>query len=97
MVLSFGDAVHGFMLDPVNKKLNPFYIYLYFVFIFYFNAQAIGEFILTDPDMKVPQKGKIYSVNEGYESEWDDPIKQYVHNKKYPLVSMKNQTYQSLI
>lgn len=25
---------------------------------------AIGEFILTDPKMTVPEKGKIYSINE---------------------------------
>jgi fructose-1,6-bisphosphatase I len=34
--------------------------------------------------MRVPSKGKIYSVNEGYESQWDDAIKEYVHNKKFP-------------
>ncbi|CAG2173599.1 unnamed protein product, partial [Oppiella nova] len=61
IVLSMGDSVHGFMLDP-----------------------SIGEFILTDPNMRVPSKGKIYSVNEGYESQWDDAIKEYVHNKKFP-------------
>jgi len=26
---------------------------------------SLGEFILTHPDIKVPKKGKIYSVNEG--------------------------------
>ncbi|CAG2105246.1 unnamed protein product [Medioppia subpectinata] len=45
---------------------------------------AIGEFILTNPYMKVPSKGKIYSVNEGYESQWDPVVKEYVHSKKYP-------------
>ncbi|XP_054160644.1 fructose-1,6-bisphosphatase 1-like [Oppia nitens] len=45
---------------------------------------TIGEFILTDPNMRVPQKGKIYSINEGYESQWDDVVKEYVRSKKYP-------------
>lgn len=36
--------------------------------------------------MKIPSKGKIYSINEGYESEWEEGVKQYVHNKKYPKV-----------
>lgn len=26
---------------------------------------SIGEFILTDPSMKIPEKGNIYSINEG--------------------------------
>ena len=65
LVLSLGDGVNGFMLDP-----------------------AIGEFILTDANMKIPQRGKIYSINEGYESEWDAAVKDYVKEKKYPTVSL---------
>jgi fructose-1,6-bisphosphatase I len=45
---------------------------------------SIGEFILTDPNMRIPNRGKIYSVNEGYESLWDEAVKQYVKDKKYP-------------
>jgi len=45
---------------------------------------AIGEFILTDPDMKVPSRGKIYSINEGYAALWDPPIVEYLESKKYP-------------
>ncbi|KAI9586687.1 fructose-1,6-bisphosphatase 1 isoform X2 [Glossina fuscipes] len=45
---------------------------------------AIGEFILTEPNMRVPEKGKIYSINEGYASEWDSGIFQYVAAKKDP-------------
>lgn len=26
---------------------------------------SIGEFILTDPNMRIPEKGNIYSINEG--------------------------------
>lgn len=26
---------------------------------------SLGEFILTDPNMKIPEKGNIYSINEG--------------------------------
>ncbi|XP_074598023.1 fructose-1,6-bisphosphatase isoform X2 [Brevipalpus obovatus] len=48
---------------------------------------SIGEFILTDPDMKVPRRGKIYSINEGYEAQWDDVVKEYVKNKKHPKVT----------
>jgi fructose-1,6-bisphosphatase I len=38
--------------------------------------------------MKIPNRGKIYSVNEGYESLWDEAVKQYVKDKKYPSVGI---------
>uniref|UniRef100_A0A1B6MN23 Fructose-1,6-bisphosphatase isozyme 2 n=1 Tax=Graphocephala atropunctata TaxID=36148 RepID=A0A1B6MN23_9HEMI len=45
---------------------------------------AIGEFVLTDPNIKLPAKGKIYSINEGYSYQWHPAIKQYVDRKKDP-------------
>lgn len=45
---------------------------------------AIGEFILTDPNMKIPSRGKIYSLNEGYEPDWDTALREYVKSKKNP-------------
>ncbi|XP_063829775.1 fructose-1,6-bisphosphatase 1 [Ostrinia nubilalis] len=45
---------------------------------------SIGEFILTDPNMRIPEKGKIYSLNEGYAAEWADGLKKYVQEKKQP-------------
>ncbi|KAI7697326.1 Fructose-1, 6-bisphosphatase isozyme 2, partial [Sarcoptes scabiei] len=50
---------------------------------------AIGEFILTDPDMRLKSSGKIYSINEGYENEWNDGVKRYVQSKKYPKPGQK--------
>ncbi|KAL0391819.1 UNVERIFIED_CONTAM: Fructose-1,6-bisphosphatase, cytosolic [Sesamum radiatum] len=34
---------------------------------------SLGEFILTHPNIKIPKKGKIYSVNEGNAKNWDSP------------------------
>lgn len=45
---------------------------------------AIGEFILTDLNMRIPDKGKIYSINEGYSYEWDKSVADYVESKKNP-------------
>lgn len=45
---------------------------------------SIGEFILTHPDLKIPRKGNIYSINEGNSSHWDEAITQYIHSKKFP-------------
>ena len=39
---------------------------------------SIGEFILSDDDVKIPDKGTIYSVNEGSYHSWDEGLKQYV-------------------
>lgn len=45
---------------------------------------ALGEFILTHPDMKMPKKRAIYSVNEGNTMYWEAPVKEYVESLKYP-------------
>ncbi|XP_042475079.1 fructose-1,6-bisphosphatase, cytosolic-like [Macadamia integrifolia] len=45
---------------------------------------SLGEFILTHPEIKVPNKGKIYSVNEGNAKDWDAPTAKYVENCKFP-------------
>ncbi|XP_050214549.1 fructose-1,6-bisphosphatase, cytosolic isoform X1 [Mercurialis annua] len=45
---------------------------------------SLGEFILTHPDIKIPKKGKIYSVNEGNAKHWDGPTAKYVENCKFP-------------
>ena len=45
---------------------------------------SLGEFILTHPDMKIPKKGVIYSINEGNAAVWDEPITKYIQEKKFP-------------
>lgn len=45
---------------------------------------SLGEFILTHPDIKIPNKGNIYSINEGNSLYWDDAIKEYISAKKNP-------------
>jgi len=45
---------------------------------------SLGEFILTHPNIKVPKKGKIYSVNEGNAKNWDEPTTKYVESCKFP-------------
>lgn len=55
LVLSTGDGVHGFTLDP-----------------------GVGEFLLSHPYMKIPEQGRIYSVNEGYSRYWDGPTEEAV-------------------
>jgi fructose-1,6-bisphosphatase I len=45
---------------------------------------SIGEFVLTDANMKIPEQGNIYSINEGYFSQWDSSVQEYVNAKKDP-------------
>jgi len=45
---------------------------------------AIGEFILTHPNIKIPTRGKIYSVNEGNAKYWDESCTEYFNSLKYP-------------
>lgn len=39
---------------------------------------SVGEFLLSHPDIKIPEQGRIYSVNEGYSSYWDEPTRKIV-------------------
>ena len=48
----------------------------------------IGEFLLTERDIKCKPRGKIYSLNEGYEKYWDEAIREYVKSKKFPEVCL---------
>jgi fructose-1,6-bisphosphatase I len=39
---------------------------------------SYGEFILSHENLKIPQKGKLYSINESYFDYWDEGVKNYV-------------------
>ncbi|KAG9298940.1 hypothetical protein G9A89_015962 [Geosiphon pyriformis] len=45
---------------------------------------AIGEFILTHPNIRIPKRGKIYSVNEGNAIYWDEACTEYFNSIKFP-------------
>jgi len=44
----------------------------------------VGEFVMSHPDIKIPETGKIYSFNEGNYQMWDDPTKKYMDSLKMP-------------
>ncbi len=39
---------------------------------------SVGEFLLSHPDIKIPEYGKIYSINESNYDRWPEGIKRYV-------------------
>jgi fructose-1,6-bisphosphatase I len=45
---------------------------------------ALGEFILSHENIRTPDRGKIYSVNEGNQSKWDEPTRQFIEHLKTP-------------
>jgi fructose-1,6-bisphosphatase I len=40
---------------------------------------SIGEFTLSHPDIKCPDKGKIYSVNHGHFFRYDEGVRKYIN------------------
>jgi len=45
---------------------------------------SVGEFLLSHPEIKIPERGKIYSVNESYWNHWDASTRQVVSYFKSP-------------
>ena len=43
---------------------------------------AVGVYILSHPDIKIPEGGKIYSINEAYEEFYDEGTKKYLKHLK---------------
>ncbi|MEA5573923.1 class 1 fructose-bisphosphatase [Calothrix sp. UHCC 0171] len=39
---------------------------------------SLGEFILTEENIKIPNHGSVYSVNEGNFWQWDESIREYI-------------------
>ena len=41
--------------------------------------EQVGEFVLTQPNMQIPTRGKpIYSINEANRWQWDEPLRTYI-------------------
>ena len=45
---------------------------------------GVGEFLLSHPDIRMPERGKVYSVNEGYWHYWDEAARESVTWFKSP-------------
>ena len=41
--------------------------------------ESVGEFVLTQPNMQIPSRGKpIYSINEANRWQWDESLREYI-------------------
>jgi fructose-1,6-bisphosphatase I len=45
---------------------------------------SVGEFFLSHPNLCIPERGAIYSVNEGNEHRWDERVRGWVRWLKTP-------------
>lgn len=43
---------------------------------------SVGEFLLSHENIRIPEKGKIYSVNEGNYEYWNDETKRFINHLK---------------
>ncbi len=40
---------------------------------------SLGEFLLSHPDIRIPEPPLFYSANQGYEKEWTQGVRRYTH------------------
>jgi fructose-1,6-bisphosphatase I len=43
---------------------------------------SVGMFLLSHPDIRLPERGKIYSINEGNYPKWKEGLQRYIDNSK---------------
>ena len=43
---------------------------------------SLGEFLLSHEHIKIPKRGKIYSINEGNINQWDAGTRRYIEHVK---------------
>ena len=72
--MASGYALYGsatMMVLALNGSVNGFML-----------EPSQGEFLWVEKNMKIPEKGKIYSLNEGYRKMWDPATLEYVESKQ---------------
>lgn len=50
---------------------------------------SVGEFLLSHPNIRIPEQGYIYSVNEGYYHYWDEPTLEVLAHFKAASMTRK--------
>lgn len=82
------------VLQPGHKQVAAgYFIYGSSTMMVYTTGQGVhgftllpdvGEFLLTHENMKIPERGKIFSVNESYYNYWSDGVKRLLDYFKSP-------------
>jgi fructose-1,6-bisphosphatase I len=94
-----GQASEKDLLQPGNKQVAAGYvIYGSSTMLVYTTGQgvhgftldpAVGEFFLSHVDIKIPERGKIFSVNEGNAASWAEPVRKWTEWLKTPSSDKK--------
>lgn len=50
---------------------------------------SLGEFILSHRNIRIPRRGKIYSINEANSNEWDEPTRAWIEGFKKKKASAR--------
>lgn len=58
---------------------------------------SLGEFLLSHENIRIPARGKIYSVNEGNYELWEEGVKKYINLLKSPEYSYGSRYIGSLV
>jgi fructose-1,6-bisphosphatase I len=92
--VSVGDPGLADCLQPGYKQVAAGYIIYGSSAMFVFTTgdgvhgftldPSVGEFFLSHPDIKMPERGKTYSINEGNEAVWDPRVRDWVRWLKTP-------------
>jgi fructose-1,6-bisphosphatase I len=51
--------------------------------------QMVGEFLLTHPNIRIPQQAKFYSANQGYYPYWAREIQEYTNHLQVENLSLR--------
>ena len=87
-----GDGTDADCLQPGHRQVAAgYFIYGSSTMMVYTSGRGVhgftldpglGEFLLSHENIQTPKRGKIYSINEGNESKWDEPTRAYVRYVK---------------
>ena len=53
--------------------------------------EKVGEFVLTHPNMRIPERGNTYSFNEANRWDWDQPLQNYISDIQQGLGETETQ------
>jgi fructose-1,6-bisphosphatase I len=92
--LSAGDPGLSDCLQQGSKQVAAGYIIFGSSCMFVFTSgdgvhgftldPSVGEFFLSHPDIRMPERGKLYSVNEGNQALWDPSVREWVEWLRTP-------------
>jgi fructose-1,6-bisphosphatase I len=89
-----GDVLLDELLVPGSEQIAAgYFLYGTSTMLVYTTGQgvhgftldpSVGEFLLSHPDIHIPEEGSIYAINEGYWNRWDEPTRAAVSYFKNP-------------